>query len=43
MLLVTGKTQHREELRGALEDMAKKLATGWAAAQHEVETRRRSN
>ena len=34
MLLVTGKAQHHEQLRGALEEMAKKLATDWAAAQH---------
>jgi len=34
MLLVTGKAQHREQLRGALEDMAKKLLVDWTAAQH---------
>src|SRR5215469_10107004 len=33
MLLVTGKAQHREQLRATLEDMAKKLLVDWAAAQ----------
>jgi hypothetical protein len=33
MLLVTGKAQHREQLKTALEDMAKKLVVDWAAAQ----------
>ena len=34
MLLVTGKAQHREQLKATLEDMAKKLLMDWSAAQH---------
>jgi hypothetical protein len=33
MLLVTGRAQHREQLKATLEDMAKKLVVDWAAAQ----------
>jgi hypothetical protein len=34
MLLVTGKAQHREQLKATLEDMGKKLVVDWIAAQH---------
>jgi TATA-box binding protein (TBP) (component of TFIID and TFIIIB) len=33
MLVVTGRAQHREQLKATLEDMAKKLVVDWAAAQ----------